>query len=83
MVWSGERGLRFDAGINASPAPGGPPPAHPIGIWLGVYGALALVAGRVADGCARTGRRCPHRDMARRLDDAIAAAGRGPTCAGC
>ena len=52
LVWSGGRGVRFDgrfyqlAGLNA-----GPPPAHPIGIWLGAYRPRMLaLTGRAADG---------------------------------
>jgi alkanesulfonate monooxygenase SsuD/methylene tetrahydromethanopterin reductase-like flavin-dependent oxidoreductase (luciferase family) len=81
-VWSGERGLRFDgrhyhlAGANA-----GPVPAHPIGIWLGVYGPRALaLAGRVADGWVPSlGDDVQRiRDLSARLDEAAVAAGRDP-----
>jgi alkanesulfonate monooxygenase SsuD/methylene tetrahydromethanopterin reductase-like flavin-dependent oxidoreductase (luciferase family) len=50
--WSGERALRFDgrhyqlSGIHP-----GPPPAHPISIWLGAAKPRGLaLTGRVADG---------------------------------
>jgi alkanesulfonate monooxygenase SsuD/methylene tetrahydromethanopterin reductase-like flavin-dependent oxidoreductase (luciferase family) len=81
-VWSGERNLRFEgrhyrlAGVHS-----GPVPAHPIGIWLGVYGPRALrLAGRVADGWVPSfqGELRPLLDMAARLDDGAAAAGREP-----
>src|SRR6266536_2637268 len=51
-VWSGERNLRFEGKhYRLAGAQSGPVPAHPIGIWLGVYGPSALrLAGRVADG---------------------------------
>lgn len=83
MVWSGERGLRF-AGrhYRLAGAHGGPVPAHPIGIWLGVYGPRALrLAGRVADGWVPSfrGELAPIIEMSSRLDDAIAAAGRAPS----
>lgn len=85
MMWSGERGLRFDgehcqlAGVHS-----GPVPAHPIGIWLGAYKPkmLALV-GRLADGWLPS---LDYADMtpadlaqaATRIDEAAAGAGRDP-----
>ena len=81
-VWSGERNLRFDGDYyHLAGAQSGPVPAHPIGIWLGVYGPRALaLAAREADGWvpSLTGDVRPLADMARRLDDAAAAAGRHP-----
>jgi alkanesulfonate monooxygenase SsuD/methylene tetrahydromethanopterin reductase-like flavin-dependent oxidoreductase (luciferase family) len=56
-------------------------PAHPIGIWLGVYGPRALrLAGRVADGWVPSfrGELQPLLDMAARLDEGAAEAGRDP-----
>src|SRR5690349_8190637 len=52
LVWSGQRGLRFDGDhYHLGGAHSGPVPAHPMGIWLGVYGPRALrLAGRLADG---------------------------------
>jgi alkanesulfonate monooxygenase SsuD/methylene tetrahydromethanopterin reductase-like flavin-dependent oxidoreductase (luciferase family) len=52
LVWSGERNLRFTGThYHLAGAHSGPVPAHPIGIWLGVYGPRALrLAGRLADG---------------------------------
>jgi alkanesulfonate monooxygenase SsuD/methylene tetrahydromethanopterin reductase-like flavin-dependent oxidoreductase (luciferase family) len=80
MLWSGQRGLRFEgAHYRLSGAQAGPAPAHPIGIWLGVYGPRALeLAGRAADGWVPSFRGDIGQiaDMSRRLDDAIAAAGR-------
>jgi alkanesulfonate monooxygenase SsuD/methylene tetrahydromethanopterin reductase-like flavin-dependent oxidoreductase (luciferase family) len=82
LVWSGQRNLRFQgAHYHLAGAQSGPPPAHPIGIWLGVYGPRALrLAGRVADGWVPSfrGELRPLLDMAARLDDAAAAAGRDP-----
>ncbi|OLB64816.1 MAG: monooxygenase [Actinobacteria bacterium 13_2_20CM_2_72_6] len=82
LVWSGTRNLRFDgAHYRLAGAQSGPVPAHPIGIWLGVYGPRALrLAGRVADGWIPSlrGELPPLRDMAARLDDAAAEAGRDP-----
>lgn len=56
-------------------------PAHPIGIWLGVYGPRALrLVGQVADGWVPSfqGELQPIAEMAARVDDAAAAAGREP-----
>jgi alkanesulfonate monooxygenase SsuD/methylene tetrahydromethanopterin reductase-like flavin-dependent oxidoreductase (luciferase family) len=82
LVWTGTRNLRFDGlHYRLAGAQSGPVPAHPIGIWLGVYGPRALrLAGRVADGWVPSlrGELQPLRDMARRLDDAAAEAGRDP-----
>lgn len=83
LMWSDQRSVRFDghyyrlAGVKP-----GPPPVHPIGIWLGVGGrrTLALV-GRAADGWVpSSGWATPDRlpDMQARIDEAAAAAGRDP-----
>ena len=56
-------------------------PAHPIGIWLGVYGPRALAwAARVADGWvpSLTGDVGAVAEMAGRLDNAAAGVGRDP-----
>jgi alkanesulfonate monooxygenase SsuD/methylene tetrahydromethanopterin reductase-like flavin-dependent oxidoreductase (luciferase family) len=83
LMWSDQRSVRFDgryyrlAGVKP-----GPPPAHPIGIWLGVGGrrTLALV-GRTADGWVpSSGWATPDKlpDMHARIDEAAVAAGRDP-----
>lgn len=81
-VWSGDRNLRFEGQhYRLRGAHSGPLPAHPIGIWLGVYGPQALkLAGRVADGWVPSFRGDFSRiaDMTRRLDDAAVSAGRAP-----
>lgn len=81
-VWSGERNLRFSGEYyQLAGAHSGPVPAHPIGIWLGVYGPRAIgLAGRVADGWVPSYRGDPQaiRDMTNRLDEAAADAGRDP-----
>ncbi len=83
MVWSGERNLRFEgAHHRLAGAQGGPVPAHPVGIWLGAYGPRALaLTGRLADGWVPSfrGDLAPIAEMTRRLEDAVAAAGRAPT----
>lgn len=60
----------------------GPPPAHPIGIWLGAYKPRMLrLTGRLADGWVPSlGRMAPD-DMAearKLIDEAAAKAGRDP-----
>src|SRR5690606_38194654 len=74
--------LRFDGRhYHLAGAHGGPTPASPIGIWIGAYGprALALTA-RVADGWVPSfrGDLGAIAEMARRLEDEAAAAGREP-----
>ena len=79
-VWSGDRNLRFDGKhYRLRGAHSGPVPAHPIGIWLGVTGPRALkLAGRLADGWVPSFRGDLGKiaDMSKRLDDALAEAGR-------
>jgi alkanesulfonate monooxygenase SsuD/methylene tetrahydromethanopterin reductase-like flavin-dependent oxidoreductase (luciferase family) len=81
-MWSGERGLRVSGRYyQLQGAHSGPVPAHPIGIWLGVYGPQALrLTARVADGWVPSlrGDLKQIADMAARLDDAAADAGRAP-----
>jgi alkanesulfonate monooxygenase SsuD/methylene tetrahydromethanopterin reductase-like flavin-dependent oxidoreductase (luciferase family) len=81
-VWSGDRNLRFEGRhYHLGGAHSGPVPAHPIGIWLGVYGPRALrLAGQVADGWVPSFRGDLKQigDMASRLDEAAAQAGRDP-----
>jgi alkanesulfonate monooxygenase SsuD/methylene tetrahydromethanopterin reductase-like flavin-dependent oxidoreductase (luciferase family) len=84
LMWSGQRGARFDGrfyqlrGVHA-----GPVPAHPIGIWLGAYRPRMLaITGRLADGWLPSlGYMGPEalNDANRRIDDAATAAGRSPT----
>ena len=81
-VWSGDRNLRFEGQhYRLHGAHSGPLPAHPIGIWLGVYGPRALkLAGRVADGWVPSfrGDLTKIADMTKTLDEAAAEAGRDP-----
>ena len=81
-IWSGERNLRVDGTYyRLAGAHSGPVPAHPIGIWLGVYGPRALrLAAREADGWVPSFRGDMGRllEMTTRLDDEAAAAGRDP-----
>jgi alkanesulfonate monooxygenase SsuD/methylene tetrahydromethanopterin reductase-like flavin-dependent oxidoreductase (luciferase family) len=83
--WSGERSLNFAgqhyrvAGVHP-----GPPPAHPIGIWLGAYGPRMLrITGRLCDGWLPSlGGHYLSPDDALRghtaIDEAARAAGRDP-----
>ena len=50
--WSDQRSVRFEGEHHrVSGAKPGPPPAHPIGIWVGAYGPRMLrLAGRLGDG---------------------------------
>jgi len=83
LVWSGERNLRFTGEhYHLAGAHSGPVPAHPIGIWLGVYGPRALrLAGRVADGWVPSLQGDPKflREGAARIDDAASDGGRDPS----
>jgi alkanesulfonate monooxygenase SsuD/methylene tetrahydromethanopterin reductase-like flavin-dependent oxidoreductase (luciferase family) len=83
--WSGERSVSFEGehyrvkGVHP-----GPPPAHPVGIWLGAYGPRMLrLTGRLADGWLPSlgGRYLTPEDVPQRqkaIDDAARAAGRDP-----
>lgn len=82
MIWSGERNLRFDGRhYRLAGAHSGPVPAHPIGIWLGVYGRLALrLAATAADGWVPSYRGDLDRvvTLSAHLDDEAARASRDP-----
>jgi alkanesulfonate monooxygenase SsuD/methylene tetrahydromethanopterin reductase-like flavin-dependent oxidoreductase (luciferase family) len=81
-LWSGDRNLRFEGEhYHLRGAHSGPIPTRPIGIWLGVTGPKALqLAGEAADGWVPSFRGDLKQisDMASRLDDAAAEAGRDP-----
>ena len=54
--WSGERSVTFEGEhYRVRGMKFGPPPAHPIGIWLGAYGPrmMRVVAGSPTGGCLR------------------------------
>ncbi len=83
LFWSGERTIRFDgrhysiAGVHP-----GPPPAHPIEIWVGGYKPRMLdLIGRVADGWVPSLPYAPPEqvpEMQRRIDAGADSAGRDP-----
>jgi alkanesulfonate monooxygenase SsuD/methylene tetrahydromethanopterin reductase-like flavin-dependent oxidoreductase (luciferase family) len=82
-TWSGERSVSFAGeyymvrGFHP-----GPPPAHPIGIWLGAYKPRMLsLTGRVADGWVPSlgsSSAAALGEMVQRVDAAASAAGRDP-----
>jgi alkanesulfonate monooxygenase SsuD/methylene tetrahydromethanopterin reductase-like flavin-dependent oxidoreductase (luciferase family) len=83
LMWSGERGVRFDGRhYQLSGVHTGPPPAHPIGIWLGAYKPRMLsLVGRAADGWVPSLGYVQPADLLegnRRIDEAAGAAGRDP-----
>ena len=84
LMWSDQPAVRFSGEFyQLSGVRPGPRPAHPIGIWLGVYKphALALV-GRLADGWVPSlGYATPEAltEGNRRIDEAARQAGRDPS----
>src|SRR3954452_19439543 len=84
LMWSGERSVSFEGehyrldGLHP-----GPPPAHPIGIWLGAYGPRMMrVVGRLAHGWLPSLPRLPLDEVPvkqRQIDEAAVAAGRDPS----
>ncbi len=84
LFWSGESSIRFDGDhYRVKGLKPGPPPAHPIEIWLGISKPRSLaLTGRLADGwVASSGWAKPHLvpEMMRRIDEAATAAGREPS----
>lgn len=83
--WSGAHSVSFEGehyrvkGVHP-----GPPPAHPVGIWLGAYGPRMLrLTGRLADGWLPSlgGHYLTPEDVPKRhaaIDEAARAAGRDP-----
>lgn len=83
LVWSEERSLRFDGEFySLKGMRPGPPPAHPIKIWVGAYGPRMLgLIGRLADGWVPSLAYSPPErltEMQNRIDDAAREAGREP-----
>lgn len=83
LMWSTESSVRYDGRhYRLRGTKPGPPPVHPIGIWLGVGGPRLLdFLGRAADGWVpSSGFVAAERlgDLHRRIDDGARAAGRDP-----
>jgi alkanesulfonate monooxygenase SsuD/methylene tetrahydromethanopterin reductase-like flavin-dependent oxidoreductase (luciferase family) len=83
LAWSGEPSVTFDGGhYRVRGFKPGPPPAHPIGIWLGAYGPRMIrLTGRLADGWLPSVPRLPLDEIPQRqaaIDEAAKAAGRDP-----
>lgn len=83
LMWSGEPSVSFAGGhYEIRGVKPGPPPAHPIGIWLGAYGPRMMrVTGRLADGWLPSVPRLPLEDIPERrraIDEAARSAGRDP-----
>jgi alkanesulfonate monooxygenase SsuD/methylene tetrahydromethanopterin reductase-like flavin-dependent oxidoreductase (luciferase family) len=81
--WAGERGITFEGEhYRVKGMQFGPPPAHPIGIWLGAYGPRMMrVVGRLADGWLPSLPRLPLAEIPARvrlLEEAAERAGRDP-----
>jgi alkanesulfonate monooxygenase SsuD/methylene tetrahydromethanopterin reductase-like flavin-dependent oxidoreductase (luciferase family) len=81
--WSGEPSVNFDGEhYRVRGMKFGPPPAHPIGIWLGAYGPRMMrVVGRLADGWIPSLPRLPLDELpgrVRMVDEAAERAGRDP-----
>jgi alkanesulfonate monooxygenase SsuD/methylene tetrahydromethanopterin reductase-like flavin-dependent oxidoreductase (luciferase family) len=79
----GERSVTFEgAHYRVRGMKFGPPPAHPIGIWLGAYGPRMMrVVGRLADGWLPSLPRLPLDQIPakrRAIDEAAERAGRDP-----
>ena len=83
LAWSGERAVRFEGEhYRVSGWQPGPPPAHRIEIWLGVYKPRSLeLVGRQADGWVPSLGYAPPEQLAegqKRIDEAAEEAGRDP-----
>jgi alkanesulfonate monooxygenase SsuD/methylene tetrahydromethanopterin reductase-like flavin-dependent oxidoreductase (luciferase family) len=78
----GERSATFEGEhYRVKGAKPGPPPAHPVGIWIGAYGPRMLrLTGRLGDGWLPSLGYLEPDPLAyhRTIDDAAAAAGRDP-----
>ena len=81
--WSGVRSVTFEGEhYRVRGMKFGPPPAHPIGIWLGAYGPRMMrIVGRLADGWFPSLPRLPLEELpgrVRMIDEAAERAGRDP-----
>jgi alkanesulfonate monooxygenase SsuD/methylene tetrahydromethanopterin reductase-like flavin-dependent oxidoreductase (luciferase family) len=83
LLWSGERGLRYDGRHHAlRGGHAGPVPPHQIGLWLGAVGPRMLaLTGQRADGWIPSSSYVPPTrlpELQAQIDDAAQAAGRDP-----
>ena len=83
LWWAGERKASFEGRhYELREATPGPPPAHPIGIWVGAYRPRMLrLTGRLGDGWLPSLTYLEGEDIAARhatIDEAARAAGRDP-----
>jgi alkanesulfonate monooxygenase SsuD/methylene tetrahydromethanopterin reductase-like flavin-dependent oxidoreductase (luciferase family) len=83
VCWAGERSVTFEGEhYRVRGMKFGPPPAHPIGIWLGAYGPRMMrVVGRLADGWLPSLPRLPLDELPARvrlIEEAAERAGRDP-----
>jgi alkanesulfonate monooxygenase SsuD/methylene tetrahydromethanopterin reductase-like flavin-dependent oxidoreductase (luciferase family) len=83
LSWSGRQSVSFEgAHYRVRGFKPGPPPAHPIGIWLGAYGArMVRLTGAKADGWLPSVPRLPLDEVPprqRAIDEAAKRAGREP-----
>jgi len=81
--WSGESSVTFEGDhYRVRGMKFGPPPVHPIGIWLGAYGPRMMrVVGRLADGWVPSLPRLPLDELpgrVRMIEEAAERAGRDP-----
>lgn len=82
-AWSAEGSITYEGQhYTVKGFKPGPPPAHPIGIWLGAYGPrMVRMTGRLADGWLPSVPRLPLEEVSSRqqaIDEAARAAGRDP-----
>jgi alkanesulfonate monooxygenase SsuD/methylene tetrahydromethanopterin reductase-like flavin-dependent oxidoreductase (luciferase family) len=83
LWWSGKEQISYDGEHYAlRDAKPGPPPSHPIGIWIGAYGPRMLrLTGRLADGWLPSLGNLEEDTIAERhraIDEAAQKAGRDP-----
>jgi alkanesulfonate monooxygenase SsuD/methylene tetrahydromethanopterin reductase-like flavin-dependent oxidoreductase (luciferase family) len=83
LMWSGERIVSYEGHhYQLREAHPGPPPAHPIGIWLGAFGPrMQRLTGRKADGWLPSLGVLDPDDLRagnERIDEAATGAGRDP-----
>lgn len=83
LLWSGERGLRFDGQhYQLNGAHSGPLPAHPLELWIGAYGPRMLaLTGRLGDGWVPSSsyaKPAKLGEMQQRIDEAALQSGRDP-----